>query len=64
MHSEPARLCARCQSRIAPYDLQTVYNKRTYHQNCFLMQIREEADRQKTTPTQAEPADAGQLFHS
>jgi hypothetical protein len=58
MRSEPARSCARCHSRIAPYDLLTVYNKTPYHQHCFLLQVREEADRSKTRTTEAEPKDA------
>jgi hypothetical protein len=47
MHSEPARLCAKCRVQIAPYDVLTIYNKMPYHQPCFLTLVREEADQEK-----------------
>jgi hypothetical protein len=47
MRSEPARWCVKCHLRIAPYDLQTVYNTTIYHQHCFLVVVREEAIRDK-----------------
>ena len=54
MRSEPARWCAQCHLRIAPYDLQTVYNESIYHQHCFFVVVREEARREA-----AERAEAG-----
>jgi hypothetical protein len=47
MRSEPARWCPKCHLRIAPYDLRTIYNRLVYHQHCFLVLVREEADREK-----------------
>jgi len=47
MRSEPARWCPKCHLRIAPYDLRTVYNQTIYHQNCFLMLVREKAAQEK-----------------
>ena len=53
MRSEPARWCAKCHLRVAPYDLQTVYNATIYHQHCFLMVVREEAEREKAQAAKA-----------
>jgi hypothetical protein len=47
MHSEPVRLCAKCRLQIAPYDLSTNYKRTVYHELCFLIVIREEANLQK-----------------
>ena len=43
---QPVR-CARCYLRIESYELRTVYYKRTYHQHCFLMVIREKANQER-----------------
>ncbi len=56
MRFEPDRRCARCRLRIAPYDVRTVYNKVTYHQHCFLLLVREEADKDKARRAEAELA--------
>ncbi len=58
MRSEPDRWCARCHLRIAPYDLRTVYNKTAYHQHCFLLLVREEANQDKARRAEAELAAA------
>jgi hypothetical protein len=58
MRSEPARWCAKCHLRVAPYDLRTVYNSTTYHQHCFLMVVREEANREKLQGAEAQLAKA------
>ena len=47
MKTNPAVACARCNLRIAPYDLLTVYHGTNYHQDCFLKLVWEEADQQK-----------------
>jgi hypothetical protein len=47
MRFEPSRWCAKCHLRIAPYEVKTVYRKMAYHQQCFLMVVREEAERAK-----------------
>ena len=47
MSQKPAVWCAKCNLRIAPYDLHTVYQKTNYHQDCFLRIVREEADEKK-----------------
>jgi hypothetical protein len=47
MSPQPAVWCAKCNLRIAPYDLHTVYQKTNYHQDCFLRLVREEADEKK-----------------
>src|SRR2546427_3007103 len=39
--------CAKCNLRIAPYDLRTVYQGTNYHQDCFLKLVREEAYEKK-----------------
>ena len=54
MRLEPPRWCAKCHLRIAPYELQTVHRKTAYHQHCFLMHVREEAEREKAQ--RGEPA--------
>jgi hypothetical protein len=58
MRSEGARRCAKCRLRIEECDLRTIYNETAYHQLCFLMLVREEADRDK-----AQRAEAG-LAHA
>ena len=47
MSPKPPVWCAKCNLRIAPYDLLTVYQGANYHQDCFLRLVREEADEQK-----------------
>jgi len=47
MSPNPAVWCAKCNLRIAPYDLLTVYHGTNYHQDCFLRLVREEADAAK-----------------
>ena len=47
MSQKPAVWCAKCNLRIAPYDLHTVYHGTNYHQDCFLRLVREEADEKK-----------------
>ncbi len=47
MSYQPAACCAKCNLRIAPYDLRTVYHGTDYHQDCFLRLVREEANEQK-----------------
>ena len=47
MSPKPAVWCTKCNLRIAPYDLHTVYHKTNYHQDCFLRLVREEADEKK-----------------
>ncbi len=47
MRPEPARRCGKCDLRIAPYDLLTVHHKTPYHQHCFLMLVREAAERRE-----------------
>jgi hypothetical protein len=44
MRSEQPVWCAKCYLRVAPYDVQTVYHKKTYHQHCFLKLVREATD--------------------
>jgi hypothetical protein len=60
MRSEPARWCPKCRLRIAPYDLRTVYNSVAYHQHCFLMLVREEAEQEKARRAEAELVRAAQ----
>jgi len=55
---DPARWCAKCHLRVAPYELRTVYNGTIYHQHCFLAVVREEANREKAQGTEARPARA------
>ena len=61
MRSEPARWCPKCHLRIAPYDLRTVYNQTMYHQNCFLMLVREKAAQEKARRSEVGLADAERL---
>jgi len=49
---QPVR-CARCYLRIESYELRTVYRKTTYHQHCFLLLVREEADQEKVKQAEA-----------
>jgi hypothetical protein len=47
MRSEQPVRCAKCYLRMESYELRTVYQNTTYHQHCFLLLVREEADREK-----------------
>jgi len=47
MSPKPPVWCAKCNLRIAPYDLLTTYRGANYHQDCFLRLVREEADEQR-----------------
>ena len=47
MSQNPPVWCAKCNLRIAPYDLRTVYQGTNYHQDCFLKLVREEAYEKK-----------------
>jgi len=47
MSPKPPVWCAKCNLRIAPYDLLTAYQGANYHQDCFLRLVREEADEKK-----------------
>ena len=47
MSPKPPVWCAKCNLRIAPYDLPTAYHGANYHQDCFLRLVREEADEKK-----------------
>ena len=47
MRSEQPVRCAKCYLRMESYELKTVYHNTTYHQHCFLLLVREEADREK-----------------
>ena len=47
MNSDDRVWCAKCCLRIAPYDLRTVYQRKDFHQQCFLKLVREEADDDK-----------------
>lgn len=58
MRLEPARWCPKCHLRIAPYELQRVHRKRAYHQHCFSMLLREEAEREKVQRLEAGQAKA------
>ena len=53
MSPKPPVWCAKCNLRIAPYDLLTKYRGANYHQDCFLRLVREEADEKR----------GGQAFH-
>ena len=55
MRAEPARWCAKCHLRIASYDLWTVHNETIYHQHCFLLVVREEANPEKPDRREAGP---------
>ena len=39
--------CAKCCLRIAPYDVKTVYQRKDYHQHCFLKLVKAEAEQEK-----------------
>jgi len=45
--SQQLVLCARCHRGIAPDDQRTVYQRTDYHQRCFLILVREEAEQQR-----------------
>jgi hypothetical protein len=62
MRLEPARWCAKCHLRIAPYDLRTVYKETIYHQHCFLLVVREEANREKVNRGEAELAKTARIL--
>jgi hypothetical protein len=47
MRSEQPIRCAKCYLRMESYELRTVYRNTTYHQHCFLLLVRKEADREK-----------------
>ena len=47
MRPKPPIWCAKCNLRIAPYDLLTAYHGANYHQDCFLRLVRDEADEKK-----------------
>jgi hypothetical protein len=55
MSQKPAVWCARCNLRIAPYDLLTVYHGTNYHQDCFLRVVRDEAYEKKRGHAFSEP---------
>jgi len=44
MRSEQPIWCVECYLRIAPYELHTVYQRKDYHQQCFMKRVRREAD--------------------
>jgi hypothetical protein len=50
--------CAKCYLRIAPYAPQTVYHENTYHPNCLVKLVREEASQEKTARLAARTAQA------
>jgi hypothetical protein len=54
MRSEQPVRCAKCYLRMESYELRTVYRNTTYHQHCFLLLVREEADREKAQRAQLE----------
>jgi hypothetical protein len=56
---QPVR-CGKCYLRIEPYELRTVYYKTTYHQHCFLLLVREEANRRKASQEETGLAEAAQ----
>jgi hypothetical protein len=56
MSVEPARWCANCHLQIAPYDLRMVHNETIYHQHCFLLVVREDANPEKADRGEAGPA--------
>jgi hypothetical protein len=56
MRSEQPVRCAKCYLRMESYELRTVYQKTTYHQHCFLLLVREEADREKARRAELELA--------
>ena len=60
MRSEQPVRCAKCYLRMQPNELRTVHHKRTYHQHCFLMVIREKADREQVARLEAGAADGEQ----
>jgi len=56
MSRKPTLWCAKCNLRIAPYDLLTAYHGSNYHQDCFLRLVREEADEQRRAQAFRQPA--------
>lgn len=58
MRSEQPVRCAKCYLRMESYELKTVYHKTTYHQHCFLLLVREEADRETARRAELEPVHA------
>ena len=47
MRSEQPVRCAKCYLRIEQHDLQILHYKATYHRHCFLMLLREKAEKVK-----------------
>ena len=44
MRTEQPVWCVECSLRIAPYEVHTVYQRKDFHQNCFMKRVRREAD--------------------
>ena len=44
MRTERQIWCVECSLRIAPYEVHTVYQRKDFHQNCFMKRVRREAD--------------------
>jgi hypothetical protein len=42
MYSPQPVWCHKCNLRIAPYDLRTVFRSHDYHRNCFLRMVQHE----------------------
>ena len=47
MRSEQPVRCAKCYLRIEQHDLQILHYKAIYHRHCFLMLLREKAEKVK-----------------
>lgn len=47
MSSQQPVWCVKCCLRIVSYDIRTVYQRKDYHQSCFLKLVREEAEDEK-----------------
>jgi len=63
MSPNPPVWCAKCNLRIAPYDLLTKHRGANYHQDCFLKLVREEPDEKRGRQAFDPPSRNGSAEH-